>query len=165
MPIMNREMRRQLERENTKRPAVLTIVPREQWPVRQPDPARMEVWVSREYLVQVFDEGNGVQRLTANRTTARPGGRWDDGLTWNELQAIKRAIGRGDLYAVEIYPRDRDIMNVANMRHLWMLPAPLRIGWFKTPMTLGPKIGMAAMVFSYLNQSISAESRAEHSAY
>ena len=133
MPIMNREMRRKLERENTQRPAVLIVVPREQWPVSKPDPARLEVWVSREYLVQVFDEGYGVQRLSANRTTARPDGRWDDGLTWDEMQRIKREIGRGDLYAVEIYPRDRDVVNVANMRHLWMLQEPLSIGWFKTP--------------------------------
>ena len=133
MRVVTREMRRQLERDNAKRPALLTMVPREQWPAAQHDPKRLEVWVSREYLVQVFDEGDGVQRISANRTTARQDGRWDDGLSWDEMQAIKRQIGRGDLYGVEIYPRDRDVVNVANMRHLWVLPEPLSIGWFKTP--------------------------------
>lgn len=133
MPIMNREMRRRLDRENARRSAVLTIVPREQWPVSQPDPKRLEVWVSCEFLVQVFAENDGVLRLTANRTSVRHDGQWDDGLTWDELQTIKRQIGRGDLYAVEVFPRDRDVANVANMRHLWVLPEPLRIGWFNTP--------------------------------
>lgn len=50
MPIMNREMRRRLDRENARRSAVLTIVPREQWPVSQSDPKRLEVWVS--YLMK-----------------------------------------------------------------------------------------------------------------
>lgn len=125
-------MRRQLERENAKRPMALTPVPREQWPASG-DTKRTAVLLSREYLVQVFDEGVGVQRISANRTTARSDGRWDDGLTWDEMQEIKRQIGMADKYAVEIYPRDRDVVNVANMRHLWVLDEPLHIGWFKTP--------------------------------
>ena len=43
---------------------------------------------------------------------------------------VKREIGFGDWYALEIFPRDGDIVNVANMRHLWMLATPLSIGWF-----------------------------------
>jgi hypothetical protein len=31
---------------------------------------------------------------------------------------------------VEIYPRDRDIVNIANMRHLWVMAEPLALGWF-----------------------------------
>lgn len=27
----------------------------------------------------------------------------------------------------------QDYVNVANMRHIWVLPEPLSIGWFKTP--------------------------------
>lgn len=54
MTTITRAQRRQLERENAKRPAVLTEVPRTQWPngVQQPDCVR--VWVSRDYLVQEF---------------------------------------------------------------------------------------------------------------
>ncbi len=133
MRVVTREMRRQLERDNAKRQVLLEMVPREQWPAAQQDQKRLEVWMSREYLVQVFAEDAGALRISANRTTARRDGRWDDGMTWDEMQAIKRQIGRGDLYAVEIYPRDRDMVNVANMRHLWVLPEPLSIGWFKTP--------------------------------
>ena len=48
-----------------------------------------------------------------------------------ELQDIKRQAGLGDYMAVEIYPKDRDIVNVANMRHLWVLRDPLQFGWRK----------------------------------
>ena len=130
MRVTNREARRKLERENAKRPSVLTPIPRDRWP-SSGDETRTGVFLSAKYLAQVFDEPHGVQRISANRTTARPDGRWDDAITWDEMQEIKRQIGMGDKYAIEVYPRDCDIVNVANMRHLWILPEPLSIGWFK----------------------------------
>ena len=133
MRIVTREMRRQLERDNAKRPEKLTAVPLEQWPGGETWGYRTAVYLSRKYLVQVFNEGNGVQRISANRTTARPDGRWDDGLTWDELQDIKRQIGMGAQYAIEVYPGEDNVVNVANMRHLWVLKEPLSIGWNKPP--------------------------------
>ena len=132
MRTTNRESRRQLERENAKRPPVLTPVPRDRWPSIGGE-TRTGVWLSAKYLAQVFDEHDGVQRISANRTTARPDGRWDDALTWDEMMEIKRQIGMGDRYAIEVFPRDCDIVNVANMRHLWVLLEPLNIGWLKVP--------------------------------
>src|SRR5574337_974504 len=99
-----------------------------------PDPTtqpRLAVWINLEFLVQVFDEGSGMRRLSVNRTLVKPGGGWREDITWEDLQAIKRQSGMGDRYAVEVYPRDVDVVNVANMRHLWVLPAPLGIGWFR----------------------------------
>ena len=55
---------------------------------------------------------------------------WAVGISWDSLQDIKRRRGYGDKYAIEIYPREVDIVNVAAMRHLWVLPEPLNIGWF-----------------------------------
>lgn len=127
MRVVTRAMRRQLERDNAKQPADLTPVPPSEWPPVTP-PGLVEVWRSRDYLVQLVREPAGL-RLSVNSTRVRPDGRWDDGLTWDELQAIKRQIGLGDCYAVEVYPPDRDVVNVANMRHLWILPEPLPIGW------------------------------------
>jgi len=127
---MNRELRRSMKHENRHRPACLTLVPRDQWP-SESDPSRIEVWISRKILVQVFDEGNGTQRLSINRTVIRPDGGWADGLTWDELQDIKRQVGRGDQWAVEIYPSDQEVVNVANLRHLWLLPEPPSFGWRK----------------------------------
>ena len=131
MSVSNRAIRRQLERDNATRPATLRQMPRYQWPGHLQDPTRIEVWLSRKYLVQVFDEGNSVLRASVCRTVVTTSLEWADRLTWDELQSIKRQIGRGDLYAVEVYPRDRDIVNVANMRHLWIFPEPLQIGWFR----------------------------------
>lgn len=79
-------------------------------------------------LVQIYDERNGVIRLSINRVT-RHKGQWADKMTWDELQAIKHDVGFGDYFAVEIYPKDKDVVNVANMRHLWVLPRPLGFAW------------------------------------
>jgi hypothetical protein len=94
----------------------------------------VQAWRSRKYLVQLWDEPSEYQRmmrLSVCRVMQNANGRWQDGLTWDELQAIKREVGCGDWYAIEIYPRDEDVVNVANFRHLWLLPVPLPIGWFK----------------------------------
>lgn len=93
-----------------------------------------QAWVSRRYMVQLFDEdpfqGIDTRRMSVNRVTLGPDGRWVDGLTWDELQALKAEIGFGDWYGLEIYPRARDLVNVANLRHLWLLAHPLDLGWF-----------------------------------
>ena len=130
MTTTPREQRRQLERENAKRPAVLTEVPRTQWPngVQQPDCVR--VWVSRDYLVQEFACVDPLvnARLSICRTSHN-GERWDDGVSWEELMRIKREIGYGARDAVEIYPADADVVNVANMRHLWLVAGELAFKW------------------------------------
>jgi len=108
----------------------MTRVPRDQWPDAGHRRAPVEVWRNNRYLAQVFEEANGVLRVSVNRTVMLPTGRWDDGLTWDELQTIKREIGFGDRYAVEVYPEDAEIVNVANMRHIWVLPRPItEFGW------------------------------------
>lgn len=147
--MSNRATRRAAQKyaraEVAKRPAVLTELPQAEWPrayaVAETRPTH--VWVSQKYLVQMFDEKpfhtthNGrevfvdTRRLSINRVTLKQDGHWEEGLSWEELQQVKREIGFGDWYGVEIYPRDRDIVNVANLRHLWILAAPLSIGWFK----------------------------------
>jgi len=132
MEIPNRQLRRQLAADNARRQEVLTPVPRDQWPRVEHDEHRLEVWISSYFLVQVFDESHGVRRLSVCRTTMGPDGRWDDGISWDELMDVKRQLGLGDAYGVEVYPRDQDIVDEANMRHLWLLPEPLQIGWSKT---------------------------------
>jgi len=79
----------------------------------------------------VIDEGELGVRLTVNRTAMRPDGEWEDGITWDELQAIKREIGYGDYYAIEVYPKDADLVDLANMRHLWVPAEDLPYGWFR----------------------------------
>lgn len=136
---LNRADRRMMVKyareEAAKRPARLTEIPRETWPP-YPNPAHAptKVWQSRKYLVQLFDEtplqNIDTRRMSVNRVTIGDDGRWDAGLSWDELQDIKREIGFGDWYGLEIYPRDGDVVNDANMRHIWLLAVPLPLGWF-----------------------------------
>lgn len=126
MMATTRAQRRQLERDNAKLPLVLQFVPPERWPLKLEGSGKVaEAWRSRDYLVIVYNDHPGIQRLSVCRTivgTSLNGeDRWLDGIAWDELQRIKRETGRGHLDAVEVYPADRDIVNVANMRHLWVI--------------------------------------------
>lgn len=117
-----------LKKENAKWPRTLSHVPQETWP-QDGDTSRLKVMRSCDFLVQVFNEGNAITRLSVNRTMTGYDGRWVDGITWDELQDLKRQAGYGDFMAVEIYPDDFNKVNVANMRHLWILPEPLPFAW------------------------------------
>lgn len=128
MIITSREQRRQLARDNAKLPTTLAKIPRHEWP--NPSAPQLEVWRSRDFLVQVFaGSGPCKCRLSINRTTLGKAGRWVEGISWDELQRLKRECGFANFDAVEVYPRDRDVVNVANMRHLWVLHEPLPFAW------------------------------------
>lgn len=109
-----------LEAENEKWPSTL----KQLGPGEFPEGRVREVWRSRDFLVQVYDVPGipYVERLSVNRTTIDPlTGRWQDGISWDDLQALKEQCGRGRFDAVEVYPAQGDEVNVANMRHLWVL--------------------------------------------
>ena len=136
---MSRVERKALERETRKRaagwPSHLVEVPESEWPPwRFADRERpTRLWRSRHYLAQLYTEpayrGVEVRRLSVNRCVLVAGG-WEQGISWDDLQRCKRETGFGDWYGFEIYPRDRDVVNLANMRHIWLLAEPLPIGWF-----------------------------------
>lgn len=131
--IITREMRRQMERDNAKQPTALQPVPESQWPhVQGMTKMPYAVMRSRFFLVQMFQEADGCSRLSIARTSVSGNGDWQEGIAWEEMQDIKRQCGLGDYYAVEVFPRDRDTINVANMRHLWVLREPLNIGWSRS---------------------------------
>jgi hypothetical protein len=123
-------MRRHLRNENHRWPPHLVKVPRSAWPSRQPSGIH-EVWRSRGFLVQVFQEDGGLVRLSVMRTWVDDAGEAVDGIAWDDLQRLKTECGFGDRDAVEIYPADRDVVNVANMRHLWVMREPLPFKWAK----------------------------------
>jgi len=125
--VTTRAQRRELQRKNAKMPGELRLIPREEWP--NPQGPQRRVWRSRDYLVQEFDApAPACVRLTANRTTLT-GDRWSDNLTWDELQDIKAQCGYPMAVAVEVYPPAGDVVNVANMRHLWVLREPPAFMW------------------------------------
>lgn len=138
---MNRAERRArvayARQEAAKRPERMTEVPKDQWPpsYRLGPIAPMRAFVSRKYLAQLYDAGahedRTTRRLSISRVTLKDDGRWQEDISWEELMQVKREVGFGDTYAIEVYPSDKDIVNVANMRHLWLLATPLSIGWFR----------------------------------
>lgn len=103
-------------------------LPREQWTHIQADPMPFRVWIGEGYLVQAYHEQEGIVRLTVN-SVKREGRKWADRIPWDDLHAIKVACGYGKQDAVEVYPPTRDTVNVANMRHLWVLPYQLPFAW------------------------------------
>jgi hypothetical protein len=119
MIITNRQQRRALKAENASWPPELKQIPRASWAEVRLPPNIKEVWRSRDFLVQVF-EVNGVERLSVCRTEVADND-WREGIAWDELQRLKRECGRGAKDAVELFPADDDVVNVANMRHLWIV--------------------------------------------
>lgn len=106
-------------------------IPESEWPSLRTQPPS-EVWRNHRYLVQVY-QGRPADlwshRLTVCRTAINTRGQWLDGITWEELQWIKNELGYADRYGIEVYPREDDEVNVANMRHVWLLREPLAVGW------------------------------------
>jgi hypothetical protein len=69
--------------------------------------------VDDAYQVLAFQEPGAI-RLDIRRHDMR------DGIPWDELQRLKSACGFGDYDGVELYPRDADVINTANIRHLYI---------------------------------------------
>lgn len=135
---MNRKERRALARDQhhfiKDLPEHLTVIPFEDFP-RLQQVMPIKAWKSRYFMVQLYREDNAafpsLLRLSVNRSKLGGNGKWREGITWDELQAIKSEVGFGNWYGVEVYPADKDVVNDANMRHLWLMPTPLNIGWVK----------------------------------
>ena len=116
--IPTTKQRKQLERDNRK--YTPTLAPIEIPPGVRLAPGCFKVMRSRTFLVVVFStKCPDVIRLSVNRTT-HDGISWGDNISWDELQQLKREAGYGDKDAVECFPRDADVVNVANMRHLFV---------------------------------------------
>jgi hypothetical protein len=131
-----RALRSQLASQAKEWPEALVEVPESTWPAARPGHERpVQLWRSRGFLVQVYPvESFGdpsALRLSVNRVTLKLDGHWSEDITWEELQRLKREAGYGGWYAVEVYPREKDVVRDCNMRHLWLCSEPLPIGWFK----------------------------------
>lgn len=103
-------------------------VPNRDWPNRNNKNLK-RVFVSKLFMVQEYHEKNQI-RLTVNLIKRR-GNNWKDGITWDQLQQIKSEVGYGNKCAVEVYPEDNNVVNVANMRHLFVLLERPVFAWNK----------------------------------
>jgi len=87
---------------------------------------------NQDYIVQVFeDQGEGIYtgtsrtRISVQRTGSnahlRRAIRDNRPIGWDELQWLKLKLGYGDRWFIEIYPPESETVNVANMRHLFLV--------------------------------------------
>lgn len=83
----------------------------------KPPPGFERALQNGTYFVMDCARPDGVRLLMVRRIDGR------DGIPWDDLQVLKGHAGYGDREAVEIYPPDARVVNQANMRHLWVLPA------------------------------------------
>lgn len=94
----------------------------------------LKAYQNDDFLVQIYEEKTGYRRLSINRTKPKGFNKlghpiWEDGISWDELQVIKNALGFENSWLVECYPPDNETVNVANLRHLFLLKEPPVFGW------------------------------------
>jgi hypothetical protein len=121
--------RDQLRHGNRAATVELSEIPRGQWPASTTKVIPDRVFRSKTFLALIFPEVDGAVRMSVARTELDKSGHWKDGISWEELQRLKREAGFGAMQAVELYPPDEDVVNVANMRHLWLMLEPLPFQW------------------------------------
>ena len=86
----------------------------------------IKVFKGNGFCVQVRQHGECI-RLSINRikhfiVDGKP--QWEDKITWDELQDIKNQCGYEDKWLCEYYPPEDKVINVANIRHLWLMDKP-----------------------------------------
>ena len=89
-------------------------------------------WRSKRFYAGLYEEPNGSMRLSVNRTEIDlKTGNWKDGITWDELNTVKEQCGFGRVWAVEVFPPTPHLVNVANIRHLFLLAGRPDYAWAK----------------------------------
>lgn len=110
----------------------MVAIPATKWPFMPAwESVPRAVWRSRDYLAVLYEQrADGMHRLTVNSVrrgmSKRPGQDtdWRDGITWDELQRVKNECLGEDVWCVEVYPAQDKLVDVNNMRHLWVLDEP-----------------------------------------
>lgn len=106
-------------------------VPKEKWPFLEEDNLPVKVYKSRQFLVQIREEKGHFRICVCKLKRNSSGDRWEDGITWDELQEIKNKVGFSDKWCLECYPPSDKVINVANMRHLFVIDKAPEFGWNK----------------------------------
>ena len=101
--------------------------------VKRP-PGLLRALRNRRFLVQIYEPephqlAQVELRISVNFAVLNDKGEWLDGITWDQLQAIKAALGFADRDAVEVYQRAGKLVNVAAIRHLWVVRKNLSWKW------------------------------------
>ena len=123
--------RRKLRKESRQMPEALTLIA-DNSQINEPLPkgAPIKAWRNKEFLVQLYDQ-EGHSRLSINRSDVNKDGNWKEGISWDQLMKLKNQAGFEDQWAVEVFPPDSSVVNVANIRHLFLLPEAPEFAWRK----------------------------------
>ena len=90
----------------------------------------LRTWRNKRYLVSLYaDNSNGYLRLSIQRTTINDDGSYEDGISWDKIQEIKGLVGFGDWWGVEVFPADGHLVNVSNIRHVWLFKERPPFAW------------------------------------
>lgn len=125
----------EIEHNNKLFPDHLVPMGPEYWPDMAASPIQtgsivIAAFRSREFVVILWQELSGFQRLSVNRTEwDEREGRFRGNISWDDLQRLKSEAGFGDIAAVELYPPDDQVMNTVNLRHLFLLPSNPPFMW------------------------------------
>lgn len=107
----------------------LREVPKLKWWIRTSgtsdgrDESVIRIFKSDRFLVQIRKHKDTI-RLSVNKVVycfSKGSTSWEDGITWDELQDIKNQCGYRDFWMCEYYPPEKEVVNVANIRHLWLM--------------------------------------------
>lgn len=83
-----------------------------------------EVWASNKFVVLVFEyktSTNFSGRLHIHRAEMDiVQKRWVGDISWDELQEIKMQCGFGERKAVEFFPKQSELKDTNNVRHLFI---------------------------------------------
>lgn len=80
----------------------------------------VELWRNNVYAVQVYARARSGRRPAMQLAICRHDGAEVRG--WSDLQRIKNELCGPEVAAVEIYPPASELVDEANMRHLFVLP-------------------------------------------
>lgn len=96
---------------------------------KHPNPDFVQAVRNKDFLVQIFKEKHAT-RLSINKTKLnKDGSAWEDGILWDDIQRIKRNLGYGDSCAIELYPPEKEVVNVANIRHIFIVENAPEFMW------------------------------------
>jgi hypothetical protein len=103
---------------------------RDRWPFASAPPERVWLSASKRWVVQQFavesTDGTpweGMKRvgISCYRKPSNPDSQIEIEVSWSVLQSLKETLFPGYL-AIEVYPAGSQVVDVAPMRWLWLLP-------------------------------------------
>ena len=146
-----KKARRALELENRKFSDKFELVHEIEAKLEPGEKRPIKGWRNRHFLAAIYFENNESVRLTINRSKVDSDGNWVGDITWDELMAVKQGIGMSNVWMVEIFPPDSEVVNVANLRHLWITGEPA-FAWSKAKKSsnMNPKAGLISKAIGFL---------------